>query len=183
MGWYVVRAQRQHAWVQAILRDGGGVIYSFRYATGAYSSTAKPPGPDWMRERLGLDYFDHVTHVDFNRAPISQLPDLSGLPRLHSLWIPETNVKDIEFVGDFSELKNLWLEGTKVTSLDPLSRNRKLEWISIGNTNIQDLSPLFKLPNLRTIVFSGATIPLEQINQFRAKQPRCEIINVDHLEK
>ena len=49
--WITVRAQRQKAAVDAILNDGGAVVYDYQIdAAGGVIPDAKPPGPDWLRK-------------------------------------------------------------------------------------------------------------------------------------
>ena len=178
IGWYILRWQAQRSCVREILKASGGVVYSHRYTNGVYNANPVLPGLTFVREGLGLDFVDHVIIVDFNHhEELDQLPDLDGLPRLESLLIPETNVTDLSPASGLANLESLWIARTPITNLGPIKNNKKLEWINICDTNIVDLSPLFDLPNLKTLVLTGAGIPPDQIDKFRSRQPDCEIFD------
>ncbi len=141
-----------------------------------FDPQANPPGPKWLRDSLGLDFFDKVYGVDFSGQNISELPDLASVFSLQTLWLRNTNVADLAFVAQLSKLENLWIADTQVQSLAPISKNKKLKWISLERTKIQDLSPLAKLPELRTLNISGTSIPPEELKRFRAINPECAIL-------
>ena len=179
IGWYVVRSQNQRACVEWILARGGEVTYSYRYKQGKYDPHAVPPGPKWLREPFGLDYFDRVWGIDLSNKDVSELPDLKSVAGIKTLWVRNTNVDDLAFISNLSQLENLWIANTKIKSLDPISRNKKLNWLGLEGTAIQDLSPLDGLAELRTLNLSKTNIPQEEIKRFQAVNPNCAILGAD----
>lgn len=176
IGWYVAQSQNQRACVGVIVENGGRVIYAHSYRTGKFDANANPPGPKWLRDWLGLDYFDHVHGIDFSKQDIAGLPDLSAVSEIKTLWLRNTNLDDLTVVSHLTELENLWIGETQVHDLSPLSRNKKLKWLSLERTNVQDLSPLNGLADLRTLNISGTKISAESLKQFRELNPNCSIL-------
>ena len=166
IGWYVLRAQHQRACVSSIIENGGSVIYSYPYKTGKYDPASTLPGPQWLRDLLGLDYFDQVYGVDFSNKNITELPDLSGVSGIRTLWLRNTNVADLAFASKLHKLESLWIADTRIASLAPIAKNNKLKWLGLEGTEIQDLSPLTGLPDLRTLNIARTDISSGELERF-----------------
>ena len=61
--WQVKRAAWQKRCVEAIHDRGGWVYYDYSFAKGQYDPQAKSRIPEWLRRRLGDDFFHHVASV------------------------------------------------------------------------------------------------------------------------
>lgn len=60
------RAREQADAVRQVRKLQGHVAYGYQLsADGGYKATPNPPGPKWLRERIGIDYFDHPVLIDF----------------------------------------------------------------------------------------------------------------------
>ena len=65
LGWFVNRAQQQRRAVEWVRELGGSVHYDFE--TDEYfrvNEDAKPPGPNWLRSLIGINYFADVVKVN-----------------------------------------------------------------------------------------------------------------------
>src|SRR5262245_40067519 len=104
LGFQINAARRQKEAVAAILSVGGAVYYDYQYAplaVGGPSYTLDqnrtPPGPQWLRQCIGDDYFRTVVNVIFDRPnniAKGDLDQLAKLPRLRILVIRNCNVRD-----------------------------------------------------------------------------------------
>jgi hypothetical protein len=95
LGLWSDAARRQQQAIQWIKDHGGGCSYRWEVPTKP-NDKLTPPGPEWLRERLGIDYLDYVQEA-YVGEPISdeELARLvKDLPRLKSLGIEAENVTD-----------------------------------------------------------------------------------------
>ena len=112
--------RRQH--VANRLRDAGWWIrYDFepKLFTGPLGTNSTPPGPDWLREFLGTDFFGNVVEAAPSWAaighplPWNELHDLPHLQYLHfALPIPDD---EMEHLHDMTQLKGLRLRSENLT--------------------------------------------------------------------
>jgi len=59
-------AEKQKEIVEWVEENGGMVYYDFQFdATGTAIPNAQPPGPDWSRNLMGIDFFCNVEEVSF----------------------------------------------------------------------------------------------------------------------
>ncbi|MGO8689070.1 MAG: hypothetical protein ACLQLG_05510 [Thermoguttaceae bacterium] len=121
LGWLAAKmkaAREQHAAVEAIVNDGGLVMYD--YQKDSSDTTSKPPGPAWLRGLFGDDLFIHVTRVYVLWSPEitdTWLEHLKGLTQLQVLDLSGTQVTDagLEHLKGLTHLKMLSTAGAKVT--------------------------------------------------------------------
>jgi hypothetical protein len=117
----------------------GSVAYDWEYdVDGAWLPNARPPGPSWLRDLLGEDFFRAVVRVNLSDEKVTDaaLEQLKGLGQLRKLWLEHTKVTDagLERLRGLRQLQELSLRGTEVTGtglenlkglgqLHPTSRN------------------------------------------------------------
>jgi len=78
----IQEANRQRAATDAIMKLGGRVEYDYQIDLPVQPPpNAQPPGPAWLRNLLGRDFFDRVTVVDL-AGDDAELEALQGLPNL-----------------------------------------------------------------------------------------------------
>ena len=65
LGWLVHSARNQRGAAAAIAAAGGMVQYDWEWRNGKVYPATKPWVPDWLVDRVGIDYFGHVTQVAF----------------------------------------------------------------------------------------------------------------------
>ena len=124
---------KQREVVEEIQKAGGEVAYDYQHDQ--HDTTSKPPGPRWLRELLGDDFFADVTRVfrltepGFDDALLPRigqltrlqelllrgiddagLKHLKGLTQLHSLDLGLTKVGDagLEHLKGLTQLRALW---------------------------------------------------------------------------
>jgi internalin A len=144
LGWMVHTARVQRDAVAAIQKIDGIVRYDRERKGGRSFPNGKTWGPRWLVDRIGIDYFGHVTQVrlvatqqlsdtelihishlrrleelDLHRSPVTDagLAHLEGLTELQSLHLFHTEVSDAGLVRlrGLARLRNLSIENTKVT--------------------------------------------------------------------
>ena len=105
----VNRARKQREAVAAIEAVGGLVTYEYQYdSSDTFSATAKPPGPEWLRELVGEEYFVSVTFVGLQNTQVTDacLEHLKGLTNLETLNLIGTQVTDAGVKNLQQELPN-----------------------------------------------------------------------------
>ena len=117
---WVRRAERQRKAVEAIRAANGLVKYDYEYdADGKAIKSPEPPGPAWLLNMLGVDFFSDVEFVSFffTDATDDDLEHLEGLSDLRELWLAHTQVTDrgLEHLRELTNLQELYLWRTRVT--------------------------------------------------------------------
>ena len=93
----VKAAREQKAAVDEIARLDGRMSYDWEVdANLKFVSNAEPPGPEWLRNLLGVDFFAHVLCVNLNLSEVTDadLPHLEALNQLRVLLLIGTKVTD-----------------------------------------------------------------------------------------
>ncbi|HJN08885.1 MAG: hypothetical protein QGG09_19600 [Pirellulaceae bacterium] len=91
LGVQVNRARNQRAAVNWVTKNGGEVEYDW-----TFNSKLEPPGPRWLRQKIGDEYFQSVVQVLVGRSEVHDLSPLVKLPALKQLAIINTPVSDEE---------------------------------------------------------------------------------------
>jgi hypothetical protein len=139
----------------------GTVVYDWQIdVNGAIRANAEPPGPIWLRNLLGEDFFQSVIAVAFVEDPQNMdatLEDLRGFSQLQELSLPGTSVTDagLKHLKGLNQLRRLDLCSTHVTDS--------------GLTNLKGLSQLQELYLDRTQVTDAGVKKLQQA------LPNCKI--------
>ena len=152
------QARKQREAVETIRRLGGRVEYDFEYDVNYRRiKGAKPPGPTWLQNLLGVDFFSDVYCVAWY-AVDEEVVHLSALTDIRMLYLGEPYIIDdgeprwqmkIEGEGEFTDaglehlkglakLELLDLSGTKVTDagLERLKGFKDLKWLSLNSTQV-----------------------------------------------
>ena len=112
------RARRQRAAVDRIHELGGTLLYNYETGSSEYKGD-DPPGPDWLVELIGVDYFDDVVAVRLRDLPVTDadLDLVRDLPDLRGLSISRTKVTDagLAHLTALTKLERLDLDGTNIT--------------------------------------------------------------------
>ena len=88
--------------------------YDYEIADNGNLMHAGPPGPEWMRRRLGVDFFDDVLHVSLSLPRPGDLSPLADLPSLEFLSLYATQVSDLSPLVRLTRLETLGLSVTPV---------------------------------------------------------------------
>jgi hypothetical protein len=191
-------ARKQRKAVEAILSREGHVHYDYEYYDNKYvfdgtlkPEGQKPPGPKWLQNLLGDDFFSNVFSVSLSSditdremeiiEGLITLQELSlgystlitddgmkhirGLTQLKTLSLINAKVTDLglENLKGLTTLQYLFLAGTKITDagLEHLKSLSQLKVLGLGNTAITDAG----LQNLK-----GLT-QLQELSLFSTKSP------------
>jgi hypothetical protein len=145
LGWIVHCAQVQREAVAAIERAGGEVRYDWQWKDNA-PVHGKPWGPKWLVDRVGIDYFGHVTLVNLvHRGPEreSVLSHVGRLGRLQELCVHSSSVTDagLARIRELKNLRRLILYRTQVTDagLVYLKGLTNLSELYLNQTRVTDV--------------------------------------------
>jgi Leucine-rich repeat (LRR) protein len=151
MSWLAVRrqrAKRHREAVETIVKGGGSVAYDWQVAQNV--PKPKPPGPAWLRNLLGDDFFADVVFA-----------------------IIQTD-SEMEYVTTFARLEDLYLSGDRITdaALENLKRFPRLRKLTVsdnqtitgaGLANIKELTQLQALYVRYTPVGDAGSAHLEEL--------------------
>src|SRR5262245_50986459 len=129
LAWKMNKVRRQARAAEALYRLGGVVNYDYLFDNGRwdpamYVRYPQPRGPEWLRRRLGIDFFHRVTSVVLVDVALkdSDLVWLRDLPDIQNLVIsrhtrPEVVVTDEALIhlAGLRDLRSLQLENLDIT--------------------------------------------------------------------
>ena len=155
-GWTIERANKQRQTVAWVQKSGGTVRY------GHQEDALPKPGPDWFRDILGIDFFDHVVRVsvdygdgDIEIEDASDVSPLARLRRLKVLRLRNTRATNLTSLAKLTDLTDLDLTGTSVSDVMPLAGLPSLKMLDLTGTRVTDVSPLGSCPSLWSLRLNG----------------------------
>jgi hypothetical protein len=198
LGWIVNRARVQREAVAAIRRAGGFVAYDWEWQNRRGNRKAKPSGPRWFVEQLGVDYLNRVVYVGFQEPMLDDvLAQMGRLGDLEMLYLQKSHVNDASMVhlSGLTQLRILYLDGNRITDagLARIERLDRLEELSLGGTAITDegLAHLRRLTRLKQLYLSATPITgsgfvhlegLKQLDTLSLTATRLDDAGMAHLE-
>jgi hypothetical protein len=134
IGWKTNRARKQRRAVAAIVKAGGQCIYDYEYVDGILITNGRPWAPEWLRRRLGDEYFQEVTCVHFFEEGLAdeQLAPLEGLDHVEEIEIPPNEITDAG-LAHLADCGRIGDEG-----LIHLRRLTNLEVLNLSMTRLTD---------------------------------------------
>jgi hypothetical protein len=181
------RANRQRMAVEAIKKLDGKVAYDFETNEEGWDvrDDARPPGPNWLRNLIGVDYFATVVAVKINTTKDTDdgsVAVIRELPHLRSLVLTGPNVTDstLDHLKGLIELRGLYLFGTQVTDagLGQLENLSGLEILHLrGSNKITDagLRHLRKLTRLEFIDLAGTAVSEAGMQDLKRALPKVVV--------
>ena len=141
-------ARKQHAIVEAIQSLGGQVTYDHQDIDPFRSSfniiPPVPPGPAWLRERLGVDLLANVAAARLAKGRL------------------DIGDAELEYIRELTQLQVLSLNGTKVSEagLEKLKGLTQLQFLDLSDTNVGDagMEHLKALTQLSELHLDGTKI-------------------------
>ena len=115
LGWTVHQARNQKEAVEWVREMGGSVDYDFERVDEHSFFAAEPPGPQWLRDLLGVDFFQEVTVVRLAYTKASDLTPLAKLTSLQALYLDRAQVSDLTPLAKLTSLETLWLNETQAS--------------------------------------------------------------------
>ncbi len=160
------RAEKQREVVDENRIPGGFVWYDYQCdASDVFSvhPNARPPGPAWLRNLLGDDFFSHVRCVN-TQVTDAGLTRLAGLPELEALELNGSTITDagLAQISRLNQLQGLSLDSTQITDtgLAHLAERIQLHRLGLNNTKVTNagLSHLRGLTHLQCLELDGTKI-------------------------
>jgi hypothetical protein len=161
LGNHVYQAKQQRRTVAMIRELDGHVQYDYEMnelgiPVSETGVVPRPPGPAWLRERLGIDFFSGVVSVsvqNVNAHQAQQLHQLRHLPKLRQLVVHECAVDDsfVEQLAGLRHLNEVHLVDTKVTGS--------------GFAHFRGSSPLLRLVLMRSPIEDRSITHLSRFRQ------------------
>jgi len=167
LGWKVNKANKQRAAVAWVQKTGGQVWYNHQL------DGADPPGPNWLRDRIGIDFLANVALVNCDGNYIlTDVSPVRSLPLLRRLSLRNTPVSDLSPLASLMNLERLNLTDSHVTDLRPLTTSKNLEELLLSDSAVVDLTPLSSLTKLRRLDASNTPVttltPLANLTNLEA---------------
>jgi Leucine Rich repeat len=173
------RANRQKHAVETITSHGGQVNYDYEAdEDGRFvQNPPPPPGPDWLRNLIGTDYFATVVDVgiDYQKG---------------------VNDDAVEALADLPQLRRLHLHGIDVTDsvLARLTRLTQLHILALTNSSVTDAGcePLKRLTRLKELglvsrcISDGALEHIEGLTRLTGivlRAPQVTDFGLVHLKR
>jgi hypothetical protein len=172
LGLHVHKTRVQQQSVKAVREYGGWVRYDFQFPSGKFSHKDFDPKaesnvPQWLLDRLGIDFFHSVVQVNLNYSEDSgareendnpsdeALQYLPGLPNLRVLLLSDTQASDasMRHLASLKRLEQLFMWDVRnVTDAGAahLGKLRNLRYIHLSTSQITDesLRVFAGMPNL-----------------------------------
>jgi hypothetical protein len=184
LGIQVNAARRQREAVAVLLNAGAEIYYDYQMVPlvtatppGSFAPpgirlpdtwadvSQLPPGPAWLRERIGDDYFRTVVDV-YCRGTFqkSDLDELVELPHVKEFVLVGTGFhdEDLTALGELRQLEVLQFSGTPINGsiLAQLPNPRRLKNLHLSHTNIDDtaLEEIEKMTGLEVLGLDGTHV-------------------------
>lgn len=142
---------------------------------------SKPSAGGLVRDRDAetLKYCTKVKYIDLGHNEIlTDISFVSYMPELEVAVLAMNNIQDLSPLADCKKLEYLEIQtNARITDLSPLAGCTELEHLNIANCrNFSDITPLFGLNKLKRLWLGcSAPVPQEQIEEFAALHPDCEL--------
>lgn len=177
-GFQVQLLQNQRAVLAEIAKLDAQVVYDHE-ARGQTS----PPGPRWLRQVLGDDFFDDVAGISIAREGVTDetVAAIATLPHLKSLLLNSDGISDLGLarITRLTELGELGFRSSSVTDagLAQIAECRGLTTLRIIAPHITDIGliPLQEMPHLALVELISTAVTQEGVALLRAALPRCEV--------
>ena len=145
LGWLVQNARIQHGAVAAVTGVGGSVMYDWEWNNRTSYTGGTSWVPKWVTDRIGPDYFAHVTSVWLYAISMdadSVLIPVGRLKRLEWLSVIGSNLSDtgLAHLRNTPSLSRLELDYTKISNagLVHVEGLNRLTLLSLNATPITD---------------------------------------------
>ncbi len=181
LGWMVHRARVQREAVAAIERAGDKGWYDWEWSDGHPNPSGQPRWPKWLVDRIGVDYFGHVSAVFTRRASDRELAKISNLGQLECLLIGGSSVTDagLAHLEGMSRLQALNLQHTRITDagLAHLKKLTSLQDLGLGDTGVSDagLPHLEGLTHLKTLALEETRVTAAGVRKLQKALPNARI--------
>lgn len=177
LGFIARKAARQRKAVEWIAERSGRAWYDFQIDNPRglpVDLRAEPPGPAWLRERIGLDYFADLRWVEVKGA--SDISRLSTLYDLHELHVDNSSVSDVSPLKNLKSLRQLFLRYSPVSDITPLAGMSNLDHLSLNDTDVRDVTPLYQLKGRKSLNLQRTLVDEQGFEAISRALPDCRIV-------
>jgi hypothetical protein len=182
LGWMVRSARVQRDAVAAIKKSRGLVQYEWESKNGRRILKGRPWCPEWLVERVGIDYVGRVTYVGFGKrmsdADLVPVGHLRQLERFDLYRSPVTDAGLIHLRG-LTRLQRLVLVGSKVSDagLEHLAGLTGLESLMLTDAPITDagLVHLKELTKLKELSLAGTAVTDAGVGELQKALPLLRV--------
>ncbi len=182
--WLAAARKRAEGQKVAIVKLAGTVAYDYQFdALDKFNPGATPPGPAWLRELLGDDFFTTAIslNLDYTHVTDTDLEYLKGLPELRDLGLSGFYITDagLEHLKGLTQLQSLRLASTPVTGigLEHLKGLGGLKRLDLSRSRVTDpgLEHLKGLTQLQWLWLSGTKVSDAGVTGLRKALPNADV--------
>ena len=165
LGVTVNQTQRQKAAVEWVRQMDGCVLYDYEIVLPGsfplFDPARKPPGPTWLRDLCGIDYFATVEYVAIGRKGLADLSPLATLKGLQAIRVGSRFPDPISCTRIPPGSAQLHARGSRPCEFCPADE--------------LDISPLTHLKNLRELCVGCNHVSKADAARLQAALPECKI--------
>lgn len=179
LGVIAKQAREQRLAVEAIEAMGGAVWFEHKW------TKSDPPGPEWLRQLIGDEYFFSVQLVSADGPKINDV-SLAVIKRLSDVEILSLRGARITDAGlvhlkGLTNLKGVVLGSTRITDagLVHLKSLTNLQHLDLNGTQVTDagLVHLRGLANLQQLILNRTRVTKGGMKKLQQALPNCDIIH------
>ena len=171
------RAKGQRDAVTATQMAGGRLRYEYNFVTGGgiTAGVPEPPGPAWLRDLLGTDFFTDCIYAEVSND--SQMEKLKGLTQLRWLHLWGTRITDsgLQNLAELAQLKLIHLERHPITAVDLLDRKAPYTPGDLYRVTDAGLECLKGLRKLNTVELNYTNVTDGGLKELQKALPNCKI--------
>jgi hypothetical protein len=181
LGWKANRVRNQRNVVAAMNELEAQVTYDYQEL-----HQAEPPGPKWLRNIVGDDFFAEVVHIQIvnDRAPDDIVAKIAKLPNLRGLFLNSDGLTDngLDHLSRSKTIDSLGFGSSTVTDvgLGHLKKMAQLKELSIARAEITDAG-LVHLHGMRRLSWMQLSycpqVTKHGVEQIRAALPTCDVVS------
>ncbi|WP_417374983.1 leucine-rich repeat domain-containing protein [Gimesia maris] len=143
---------------------------------GVPQTEPQPPGPAWLRDFLGIDYFDDIIWVSaYPQADMRDIRPLANLPHLESLEIEQSYVSSLTPLANLKQLRCLSLIQCQITDVSPLAELTNLKYLILAYNPVNDVKPLHGLKQLQFLFLNETNVSEADYQAIQKALPDCQI--------
>ena len=121
------------------------------------------PDGDFTKNPAQIDFRDlsnkqQLSRLRISRNTLTHTSSFTETRSLRTLFLPFTNLQNLEFCHSLKQLTVLDIRHTAVSSLTPLENTKKLQMLFLSNTPVEDLSPLSHTKDLKVLSMGDTDI-------------------------
>jgi hypothetical protein len=139
--WLAVEMKKAKAQREAVEATGAGVVYDFQFDKAGINSLWLP-GPAWLPNLLGYDFFGNVVVAYFyfeDSDPDAKLEHLKNLPQLTRVEVDHLTDAGLKRLRGLKQLEHLFLIGEFTDAgLQHLEGLTQLQDLHLGSPNVTD---------------------------------------------